>query len=200
MRLNKKTAVLSAIGSMISIQSGSSIAKCLFPLMGPAGAVVLRVGIAGLLLALAFLCAEASVPATPNQKLAFRTGPNTKYVELYSLPQSTSIRAIEYEEGNGVTWVLVEFEYAGSRVRAYTGLKRMSLSGYVPYAQHDSLNRRLQMTADVYAAPDMNATVRARLSEGSTVTWASLLSSVPATALFSMIMGLSSSLYRAALP
>ncbi|MDO4857666.1 MAG: DMT family transporter [Thermoguttaceae bacterium] len=54
MRLNKKTAVLSAIGSMISIQSGSSIAKCLFPLMGPAGAVVLRVGIAGILLALAF--------------------------------------------------------------------------------------------------------------------------------------------------
>lgn len=54
MRLNKKTAVLSAIGAMISVQSGSSIAKYLFPLIGPASAVVLRVGIAGLLLALVF--------------------------------------------------------------------------------------------------------------------------------------------------
>lgn len=113
----------------------------------------------------------AGVRATPNQKLSFRTGPNTAYGELYTLGQSTPIVALELEEGNGVTWVLVEFEYEGSRVRAYTGLKRMSLSGYVPYAQHDSLNRRLQMTADVYAAPDMNATVRARLSEGSTVTF-----------------------------
>ena len=49
MLLNKNTAVLSAIGAMISVQSGSSIAKYLFPLIGPAGAVVLRVGIAGIL-------------------------------------------------------------------------------------------------------------------------------------------------------
>ena len=52
MTFNKKWAVVSALGSMISVQSGASIAKYLFHLLGPAGAVTLRVGIAGLLLAL----------------------------------------------------------------------------------------------------------------------------------------------------
>ncbi len=109
------------------------------------------------------------VRAEPNQKLAFRTGPNTAYGELYTLPQSTAINALELEEGNGVVWVLVDFEYNGSRVRAYTGLKRMSLSGGIPYANHDHLIRRLQSGGDVYASPDMNAAVRATLAEGDEV-------------------------------
>ena len=114
---------------------------------------------------------RAGVRAIPNQKLSFRTGPNTAYGELYTLPQSTPIVALELENGNGVTWVLVEFEYGGSRVRAYTGLKRMSLSGYVPYANHYALSRRLVSSAEVYAAPDMLATVRASLSAGTSVTF-----------------------------
>lgn len=52
MTFNKKWAVVSALGSMISVQSGASIAKYLFHLLGPAGAVTLRVGLAGILLAL----------------------------------------------------------------------------------------------------------------------------------------------------
>ena len=113
----------------------------------------------------------AGVRAVPNQKLSFRTGPSTSYGEIDTLPQSTPIVALELEDGNGVTWVLLEFEYYGSRMRAYTGLKRMSLTGYVPYARHDALSRRLVSDADVYAAPDMNASVRASLSSGSTVTF-----------------------------
>ena len=114
----------------------------------------------------------AGVRAIPNQKLSFRTGPNTAYGELYTLPQSTPIVALELENGNGVTWVLVEFEYEGGRVRAYTGLKRMSLTGYVPYASHDSLSRRLVSDAEVYAAPDMtHSAVRASLRAGTSVTF-----------------------------
>ncbi len=52
MTFSKKWAVASALGSMISVQSGASIAKYLFHLLGPAGAVTLRVGLAGLILAL----------------------------------------------------------------------------------------------------------------------------------------------------
>ncbi len=136
--------------------------------------IVLRAAALLLMLALMMPAAFAGVNiagvrAVPNQKLAFRTGPNTAYGELYTLPQDTAINALELEDGNGVTWVLVDFEYNGSRVRAYTGLKRMSLSGYVPYARHDHLSRRLQSAGDVYAAPDMHSALRATLSAGTVV-------------------------------
>ena len=52
MNFNKKWAVCTALCSMMSIQGGASIAKYLFHLLGPSGAVTLRVGIAGILLML----------------------------------------------------------------------------------------------------------------------------------------------------
>jgi len=113
--------------------------------------------------------ALAAVRAVPNQKLAFRTGPNTKYVELYTLPQSTDITAIEYEEGNGVTWVLVEFTYQGQRVRAYTGLKRMSVQGNIPWANHAWTNVIVNTTGQVYSAPGGNAAYRGRVNAGESV-------------------------------
>ena len=114
--------------------------------------------------------ALAAVRAVPNQKLAFRTGPNTKYVELYTLPQSTDITAIEYEEGNGVTWVLVEFTYQGERVRAYTGLKRMSVQGNIAWATHLWSTVNVNTTGQVYAAPSGNAAYRGRVDAGESVT------------------------------
>ena len=50
MNSDKKLAIGSALCSMMSIQGGASIAKYLFSLLGPAGAVTLRVGIAGVML------------------------------------------------------------------------------------------------------------------------------------------------------
>ena len=50
MSSDKRLAIGSALCSMMSIQGGASIAKYLFSLLGPAGAVTLRVGIAGVLL------------------------------------------------------------------------------------------------------------------------------------------------------
>lgn len=49
---NKKWAVATALAAMMSVQGGASIAKYLFNLLGPAGAVTLRVGIAGVLLSI----------------------------------------------------------------------------------------------------------------------------------------------------
>ena len=47
---NKKWAVCTALASMTSVQGGASIAKYLFHVLGPAGAVTLRVGLAGIML------------------------------------------------------------------------------------------------------------------------------------------------------
>lgn len=45
-------AVFTVLGAIFSVQGGASIAKHLFPLIGPGGAVSLRVGLAGVLLSL----------------------------------------------------------------------------------------------------------------------------------------------------
>lgn len=50
MVFNKKWAIVSALCAMMSVQGGASIAKYLFHLLGPAGAVTLRVGLAGIML------------------------------------------------------------------------------------------------------------------------------------------------------
>lgn len=50
MIFNKRWAVVSALCAMASVQGGASIAKYLFHLLGPAGAVTLRVGLAGVIL------------------------------------------------------------------------------------------------------------------------------------------------------
>lgn len=113
---------------------------------------------------------SAGVPATPNQKLAFRTGPNTKYVELYTLPASTSITAIEYEEGNDVTWVLVEYTRDGSVCRAYTGLKRMTVHGSIPWANHNGQQVTIHDDCTVLAAPSSRGAYRSKLFAGETVT------------------------------
>lgn len=118
------------------------------------------------------LALHAGVRAAANQELHFRTGPNTAYTDLYVLPESTPIVAIEFEEGNDVTWVLCDFEYRGSRVRGYTGLRRMSLeSADIDYAHHTRLQRSLVYDADVFSSPDLTSSVRTRLSAGTTVTF-----------------------------
>lgn len=118
-----------------------------------------------------FACpADAAVSATPNQKLAFRTGPNTKYVDMHTLPQSTSLTAIEYEEGNGVTWVLVEFLDQGRYVRGFARLDGVTVVGEVPPAVN-AYRCAAGLTADsiVYAAPKDSAAVHTYLPEDVTV-------------------------------
>ena len=52
MKVSRKVAVGAVLGSIFSVQGGASIAKYLFHLLGPGGAVTLRVGFAGIILAL----------------------------------------------------------------------------------------------------------------------------------------------------
>lgn len=46
----KRTAILAALTSMMCVQGGASLAKRLFPVLGPAGASSLRIGLAAILL------------------------------------------------------------------------------------------------------------------------------------------------------
>ena len=112
----------------------------------------------------------AEVYATPNQKLFFRTGPNTEYVGLCEMPESTSLIALEYESGNGVTWVLVEYTRDGRRERAYTGLKRMTVHGEIPWADHLNIDVEVTGLCNVYGGPGYDYSVRGSLSSGNTVT------------------------------
>ena len=50
MKLTRNLAILAFFGAMVSVQCGSSVAKGLFAILGPAGTVAVRVGIAGVLL------------------------------------------------------------------------------------------------------------------------------------------------------
>ena len=51
MKNKKNWAVPAVLLSMLSVQGGASIAKYLFPILGPAGTGTLRIGLAGILLA-----------------------------------------------------------------------------------------------------------------------------------------------------
>jgi len=66
--------------------------------------------------------------ATLNQNMATRTGPNTKYTEPGSFPQSTAITVFYQTSGNGVMWGMVEFKRNGEWYRLYTGMKRIDAS------------------------------------------------------------------------
>ena len=104
-----------------------------------------------LLMAIAGLTASAAM-AIPNQQLSFRTGPNTRYTELFTLPQSTFITPIELEEGNGVTWVLCKFSYNGYTYYGYTGLKRMEIMGEIYYPGHEYTSAYMYDASAVYSA------------------------------------------------
>ncbi|MBQ3575560.1 MAG: hypothetical protein IJA26_07805, partial [Clostridia bacterium] len=110
------------------------------------------------------------VPATPNQELALRTGPTTGYTWLFHLPEDTPITAYEYEQGSGVTWVLIEFEYKGMRCRGYTGLKRMDVHGNIPWADHLWEMNAANYSTNIYAAPSADAYYRGYLDRGTYVS------------------------------
>ena len=63
-----------------------------------------------------------------NQKMATRTGPGTDYDEpgtfFINAWKNVEVRVLSRSENK--TWALVEFEYKGNLLRAYTGFKRLN--------------------------------------------------------------------------
>lgn len=110
------------------------------------------------------------VPAYPNQELHLRTGPNTAYSEIGIMPQSTDLTALQYEEGNGVMWVLVEYWGDYGWVRGYTGLKRMDVDGRIPEANFDRADGITWDACMVYSAPYADAELRTVLDMYTDIT------------------------------
>lgn len=131
------------------------------------------------LMMLALLCAALAAPASagvsaqPIDRLTFRTGPNTRYTELFTLPESTEITALAYAEGNGVTWVQVEFIYDDAYFRAYTGLKRMRVNGSIPWESFMNWSEFPFAPCTVYSAPCTGAAIYGRLASRELVTYLS---------------------------
>lgn len=136
-----------------------------------------RLSFVAILLILAVVLSSApvySATATPIQRLSFRSGPNTRYSELFTLPQSTVITPLAYEEGNGVTWVLCEFVFEGKVWRGYTGLKRMKVNGKLPWATNLYGSGCILNDVAVYTAPNVNAKECGVLREGDFVAYLQL--------------------------
>ncbi|MCL1795699.1 MAG: DUF5050 domain-containing protein [Clostridia bacterium] len=93
--------------------------------------------------------------ATPNQRMATRTGPGTRYAEDHgTLPASTEIVACAQEETNGTIWVMIEFVRSGALVRAYTGLKRVDTnSTNLPKTTGKPREATVSQTTPAYYGP-----------------------------------------------
>ena len=67
------------------------------------------------------------IEAKPNQRLALRTGPGTKYTEIFSVSKEAvyDFAIYQKEAGGSATWGFIEFDSGYGRYRAYTGMKRI---------------------------------------------------------------------------
>lgn len=80
----------------------------------------------------------APIYTETNQKLATRSGPNTKYTEPGSFNEA--VVGVYYQTpGNGVQWACVEFEEDGLLYRVYTGMKRIDPDRNIPHDAEDYL-------------------------------------------------------------
>ena len=111
------------------------------------------------------------VPATMKDDTVFHAGPGTAYPEEMAPTRDARIIAIEQEDAVEGRWWLCEYQLWGSRVRAYAEYPHLSLFGDVPLVRREILIRRLVGEGTVYAAPDLNASVRATLPAGMAVAF-----------------------------
>lgn len=110
------------------------------------------------------------IPATLNQKMATRSGPNTRYTELGTFPQSTEIVVFQQEMGNDVPWVMVEFHGDGGLVRAYTGMKRINVNTSVPWGNTVATEALIGMDVTPRRGPGENyASCTKALSAGTKI-------------------------------
>ncbi len=102
--------------------------------------------------------------AHPTQRLSFRTGPNTCYADMFTLPQSTIVEVISMETGNDVIWVLCRFEYNGYMQYAYTGIKRFDISSDIlPWSDFQHRAACAESDINVYSAPYGEGTLRGKV-------------------------------------
>ena len=92
-----------------------------------------------------------------TKRLAFRTGPGTKYTELFSLDPARmyNLFILQEEEGGTVYWGHVEFKCYKGLYRAYTGLHDLEVDEIiVPTANKEGVYAYVSgVDAAAYAGP-----------------------------------------------
>ncbi|MBR5560994.1 MAG: hypothetical protein IKU73_06250 [Clostridia bacterium] len=92
-----------------------------------------------------------------TKRLAFRTGPGTKYTELFSLDPARmyNLFILQEEEGGTVYWGHVEFKCYKGLYRAYTGLHDLEVDEIaVPAANQEGVYAYVSgVDAAAYAGP-----------------------------------------------
>ncbi len=68
-----------------------------------------------------------ALEASPNQRLALRSGPGTDYSEIFSIDAGAvdDFAIYQQEKGGSVMWGMIEFDSRYGRYRVYTGMKRI---------------------------------------------------------------------------
>ena len=79
------------------------------------------------------------IACEPRQRLAFRTGPGTKYTDIFSLDPKRiwSLSIYQMEAGGTVDWGMIEFKCYRGLYRAYTGMHYLEVEGDVEYGNQD---------------------------------------------------------------
>lgn len=94
-----------------------------------------------------------------TKRLAFRTGPGTKYTELFSLDPARlyNLFILQEEEGGTVYWGHVEFKCYKGLYRAYTGLHDLEVEDVaVPTANQEGVYAYVSgVNAAAYAGPGL---------------------------------------------
>lgn len=117
----------------------------------------------------------ARIEASPNQKVALRTGPGTRYSEVFTLAQGQmrDFAILEQEKGGSVMWGMIEFDSDYGRYRAYTGMKRIDTkTGEVPYGNREGETYRIKKdAAHAYHGPGKDyVKMEGTLPEGTEIT------------------------------
>ena len=93
-------------------------------------------------------------PAALNQRMATRSGPNTKYSEeMGTFPQDTAISVLEKVIGNEVPWGLVECSSNGRLYRVYTGMKRINTNATIPWGNDAPIEAYALYKTPAYYGP-----------------------------------------------
>ena len=88
-------------------------------------------------------------------RLATREGPTTEYAEpgsFFKKGETVEVLSITYDV-NSVPWVQVEFSYRGSRMRAYTGLKRVDINPALLPLDEENVYAHITSSTRCYRGP-----------------------------------------------
>lgn len=93
------------------------------------------------------------ITAYPEQAIATRSGPGTKYVSTGTFSSALDYTVHYQTKGGSVNWGYVEFTYRSERYRLYTGVQRFTTDTELVYADEPYTYVDINTTHHVYYGP-----------------------------------------------